>query len=163
MAPLTFTAHRRSYPGRGAPGKNGCLFKQQQQQNCCRLILKIAAFIVVPRHGSLTEVFLPRRNLYIPVSLCRGVARCLARQRKSPATGRGGSSAKEEPAFAEPLVTSLDSKNPQRPTAAEVSPKKNLPSRGVRTAARKSAVEKSPAAEEHSVKAVKQFTRAPSE
>ena len=65
---LTFTAHRRSYPGRGAPGKNGCLFKQQQQQSRCRLILKFAGFRAVLRRCPLTKGLLPRRNLYIPVS-----------------------------------------------------------------------------------------------
>lgn len=39
---LTFTANRRSYPDRGASGKNGCLIKQQEQLYCCRLLFKFA-------------------------------------------------------------------------------------------------------------------------
>ena len=41
---FTFTAHRRLYPGRGAPGKDGSLIGLRTQQYCCRLILKFAGF-----------------------------------------------------------------------------------------------------------------------
>ena len=64
--PFTFTAHRRPYPGRGAPGKDGSLIRLQQQQYCCRLFFKVTAFIAGPLRYSLTMPHNPRRNLYAP-------------------------------------------------------------------------------------------------
>ena len=49
------------------PVKTAALIRQQEQQYCCRLFFKFAAFKVVLHHYPLTETYSPRRNLYIPI------------------------------------------------------------------------------------------------
>ena len=48
-------------------GKTGSLIRPPEQQYCCRVLFKIAAFRAVRRRYSLTVPHDPRRNLYAPV------------------------------------------------------------------------------------------------
>lgn len=62
----TFTAHRRPGPSRGILGQDGCLVKQQQQQNCCRLILKVCGFKAVRAAARLPGLSFPVETFTSP-------------------------------------------------------------------------------------------------
>ena len=47
--------------------RTAALVKQQEQQYCCRLFLKIGGFKEVLRFRPLIEVQIPRRNPFIPI------------------------------------------------------------------------------------------------
>ena len=49
------------------PGQTAALIRQQQQQYCCRLILKVAAFSAAPHRYPLTSAHDPRRNHCAPL------------------------------------------------------------------------------------------------
>ena len=49
------------------PGRMGGLIRLPEQRFRCQLILKVARFIVVRRHGPLFRPHCPRRNQYAPI------------------------------------------------------------------------------------------------